>query len=101
MTTSTKFYASVVTLFLKDNINFLKNLKQGFKRAISWNKYRTQPKNIYTTQPKINYLDYMIDPKFRNINRLFVLSFTNGISDPTRSFFDDVNCRNQIFKSIN
>ena len=30
----------------------------------------------------------MIDPTFRNINRLFVLSFKNGNIDPTRDFFD-------------
>ena len=30
----------------------------------------------------------MVDPTFRNINRLFVLSFKNGDSDPTRNFFD-------------
>ena len=27
----------------------------------------------------------MIDPKFRNINRSFVLSFKNGDNDPTRN----------------
>ena len=31
----------------------------------------------------------MTDPKFRNINRLFVLSFKNGIDDPTRSSSDE------------
>ena len=34
-------------------------------------KYRSE----ITTQPKNNNSDYMIDPTFRNINRLFVLSF--------------------------
>ena len=29
----------------------------------------------------------MIDPKFRNINRLFVLSLKNGDNDPTRGSF--------------
>ena len=29
----------------------------------------------------------MIDPAFRNINRLFSLSFKNGISDPARDSF--------------
>ena len=29
----------------------------------------------------------MIDPKFRNINRLFVLPFKNGDNDPTRNSF--------------
>ena len=28
----------------------------------------------------------MTDPTFRNINRLFVLSFKNGDNDPTRDF---------------
>ena len=31
----------------------------------------------------------MIDPTFRNINRLFVLSFKNGDNDPTRDSFDE------------
>ena len=33
-------------------------------------------------------LDYMIDPTFRKINRLFVVSFKNGDNDPTRDYFD-------------
>ena len=45
-----KLYVPVVTLPINDNIKFLKNIKQGFKTTISWNKYRseiaTQPKNI-------------------------------------------------------
>ena len=34
----------------------------------------------------MNHLDYLIDPKFRNINRFFAISFKNGDDDPT--FFD-------------
>ena len=30
----------------------------------------------------------MIDPTFRNINKLFVLLFRNGDDDPTRNSFD-------------
>ena len=40
-----------------------------------------------TAQPKSNNLDYMIDPAFRNVNRLFVLSFKNGDDDPARNSF--------------
>ena len=43
-------------------------------------------------QPKNNNLDYMIDRTFRNINRLFVLSFKNGNNDPTRDSFDKFTC---------
>ena len=32
-----------------------------------------------TTQAKNNDLDHLIDPTFRSINRLFVISFKNGV----------------------
>ena len=41
-----------------------------------------------TTEPNNNNIDYLIDPTFRNINRLFILSFKNGNNDPTRDSFD-------------
>ena len=46
--TSTKHYVPVVTLSINYNIKFLENLKQEFKRTVSWNKYRSE----ITTQPK-------------------------------------------------
>ena len=58
-------------------------VKEGFKRTIFWNKYRSE----ITAQAKSNNLDYLIDPTFININRLFVLSFKNGDNDPTRDSF--------------
>ena len=79
--TSTKPYVSVVTLSVNDNIKFLENIKQGFKRTISWNKYRSE----ITTQPNNSNLDYLIDPTLWNINRLFLLSFKFGKNDPTRN----------------
>ena len=66
---STKFYDSVVTLPINDSIKFLDDLKQWFRKAISWNKYRSEIK----TEPKINNLNYMIDATFNNINMLLVL----------------------------
>ena len=77
-----KLYVSVVTLYINDNIKFFENTKQGFKRTISWNIYRSE----ITTQTKSINLDYLIDPKFRNINRLFVLSFKNGIDGPRKNY---------------
>ena len=85
MINSTTFYAPVVTLSVNDNITFLEKLTKGFKRTISWNKYRSE----ITEQPKSNNLDYVIDPTLRNINRLFVPSFKNCDSDPTRNLFDN------------
>ena len=76
-----KLYVPVVILSIKDNIKFLENIKQGFKRTTSWNQYRSE----ITTHTK----NYLIDPTFRNINGLFELSFKNGYDDPTRYSFDD------------
>ena len=83
-TNKAKLYVPVVTLSVNDNIKFLENLKQVFKRTISWKKYRSE----ITTQTKNNNLDYLIGPTFTNINRLFVLSFKNCSNDPTRDSFD-------------
>ena len=69
---------------MNDNIKFLGNIKQEFKWAIFWNKYRSEA----TTKPKNNNLDYLIDPICRNINRLFVLLFENGNNDCMRDSFD-------------
>ena len=37
-----KLYTPVVTFSINDNINFLENIKQGFKRTIYWNKFRSE-----------------------------------------------------------
>ena len=71
--TDTKLYVPVVTLSTKDDNNFLEQLKSGFKRTIKWNKYRSE----MTNQTKTNHLNYLIDPTFTKVNRLFVLSLKN------------------------
>ena len=55
--------------------NFSEQLKTGFKRTIKWNKHRSQ----MTVQPQNNNLNYLIDPTFTNVNRLFILSFERNI----------------------
>ena len=63
----------VVILSTQDNSKILQQLKSGFKRAINLNKY--QPK--VSPERQNQYLDFLIDPGFRGVNRLFVLSFEN------------------------
>ena len=75
----------MLTFSINNNIKFSENIKQGFKITISWNKHRSE----ITTQPKSNNLDYLIDPTFRNINRLFVLLFKYGNDDSTRNYFGE------------
>ena len=73
-TTDRKFYVPVVTLSKENNGRLLEQLKSGFKRIIKWNKYISQR----TVQPQNNNLNYLIDPKFTKVNRLFVLSFARN-----------------------
>ena len=68
-----KLYVPVVTLSAKNDNKLLEELKKGFKRTIKWNKYRSEMSN----QTKNNNLNYLIDPTFPNVNRLFVLTFEN------------------------
>ena len=71
--TDCKFHVPVVTLSAENDKKILGKLKTGFKRTIKWNKYRSEMSN----QTKNNNLNYLIDPTFTNVNRLFVLYFQN------------------------
>ena len=82
--TGTKRYVPIVILFINDNIKFLENLNQGFKRTVYLNKYRPE----ISTQPDNNNLDYIIDPTFKHISRLFVQLFKIGDNELTRGSFD-------------
>ena len=67
--TDRKLCVPVVTLSL-----LLQQLKSEFKRTIKWDKYRSQ----MTVQSNSNNLNYLIDPTFTKINRLFVLPFARN-----------------------
>ena len=71
--TDTKLYVPKVTLSTEDNEKLLEQLKLGFKRTINWNKYQSK----VPTEKQNQYLDFLIDPAFQGVNRLFVLSFEN------------------------
>ena len=81
--TDTKLFVPVVTLSKENDIKLLEQLKSGFKRTIKWNKYRSQ----MTIQPQNNNLNYLIDPTFTNVNRLFVLLFTRNNAGDNRDSF--------------
>ena len=71
--TETNIYVPVVTLSTQDNEKLLPQLKSGFKRKISWNKYLAKPE-LLAQNANLNYL---IEPSFQDVNRLFVLAFEN------------------------
>ena len=71
--TDTKLYVPVVTLSTQENTKLLQQLKSGFKRVINWDKYLSNPE-LLAQNPNLNYL---IEPSFQGVNRLFVLDFEN------------------------
>ena len=71
--TETNLYVPVATLSTQDNAKLLEQLKSGFKRTIKQNKYESSIK----TFARNRYLNYLINPSFQGVNRLFVLSFEN------------------------
>ena len=72
-TTDTNLYVPVVTLSTKVNAKLLEQLKSGFQRTMNWNKYQS---NI-STEAQNQHLDFLINPSFQGVNRLFLLSFAN------------------------
>ena len=83
--TDTKLYVPLVTLSKENDTKLLEQLKTGFKRTIKWNKCRSQ----ITVQSQNNNLNYLIDPTFTNVNRLFVLPFPRTNVGDNRDSFSD------------
>ena len=52
--TETNLYVPVVTLSTQDNAKLLPQLKSGFKRTVSWNKYLSKPE-LLPQNPNLNY----------------------------------------------
>ena len=79
--TDTNLYVPVVTLSTDDNEKLLQQLRSGFKRVINWNKYLSRPA-LLAQNPNLNYL---IDPRFQGVNRIFVLAFENNVQRTVHS----------------
>ena len=80
-TTDTKLYVPVVTLSTQENTKLFQQLKSGFKRVINWNKYLSKPE-LLAQNPNLNYL---VEPSFQGVNRLFVLAFENDAQSTSHS----------------
>ena len=72
------------------------NIKRGFKSKSSWNKYGPE----ITTQQKSNNLDYLIDPTFRNFNRLFAFSFEKVAMILQEILLVSIACHQQKSKTL-
>ena len=82
--TETRLYVPVVTLSTQENINFLQELKPGFKKVINWNKYLSKPE-LLRRNPNLNYL---VERSFQGVNRLFALAFENDAKKTSHSGYN-------------
>ena len=69
--TETNLHVPVVTLSTQDNAKLLPQLKSGFKRTISWDKYQAKPELL---AQNVN-LNHLIEPSFQGVNRLIAFAF--------------------------
>ena len=95
--TDTKLYVQVVTLSKQNDKKLLEQLKSGFKRTVKWNKYKSQ----VTIQPQNKSLNYLIDPTFTKVNRLFVLLFARNAEKDHRHSFSNYFVPNVRIKDFN
>ena len=95
--TDAKLYVPVVTLSTENDKKLLEQLKSGFKRTVKWNKYRSQ----MTIQPQNNNFNYLIDPTFTSVNRLFVLSLKRNNAGDNRDSFSHYYAPNVEIKDFN
>ena len=99
--TDIKFYLPVVTSSKENDKKLLEQLKSGFERTVKWNKYRSQ----MTVQINNNNLNYLIDPTFIRVNRLFVLSFerikANNVKKDRRDSFSHYYVPNVEIQDFN
>ena len=61
--TETNLYVPVIFLSTQDNSKLLPQLKSGFKRTISWNKYIAKPELLAQNVS----LNYLIEPSFQGV----------------------------------
>ena len=81
--TDTKLYMPIATLSTKDNTNLTKQLNEGFKRTVYWNRYKAIPYTgiLNGNNPHTKTLD----ASFEGVNRLFVLGCATGNNEPTQN----------------
>ena len=73
---STKYYVPIVTLTTKDNVNLTKQLNEGFKRSVYWNKYKSK---IVTQEADANNPKrFFLNASIQGVNRLLVIAFDNS-----------------------
>ena len=85
----------MITLSQQDNAKLLQQSKSGFTRVINWNKYLSK-RELLAPNPNLNYL---VEPSFQGINRIFVLAYENDAqrANTRRCHLPNVEIKNYNF----
>ena len=77
--TDTKLYVPVVTLSAEDNVKLVKELNEGFKRPVYWNKYKVIDHKVakIAAANAEKHIRELLDSSYQVVKRLYVLAYDN------------------------
>ena len=83
-----KLYVPVVTLSAEDNIKLVRQLNEGFKRPVCWNKYKVIGNKVVeiVAANADKHIREMLDSSYQQVKRLFVPAYDNKAGDNQVSF---------------
>ena len=81
--TDAKLYVPVVTLSAEDNVKLVKQLNEGFKRPVYWNKYKViDNKVVEIAAANVQkHIRELIDSSYQGVKTLLVLAYDDIIGD--------------------
>ena len=97
--TDSKLLVPIGTLSTKDSVNLTKQLNEGFKRSVYWNRYETKPTKVIEQGKNIYEL---LNALFQGVKRLFVFAYAfaappeGGNSDDTAGMKNNFLPRGKI-----
>ena len=77
--TDVRLYVPVVTLSAEDNVKLVKQLNEGFKRPVYWNKYKVIDNKVVAIAAANaeKHIRELLDSSYQGVKRLFVLAYDN------------------------
>ena len=81
--TDAKLYVPGVTLSAEDNVKLVKQLNEGFKRPVYWNKYKVTGNKVvgFAAANVQKHIRELIDSSYQGLKTVFVLAYDDVIDD--------------------
>ena len=88
--TDAKLYVPVVTLSTEDNAKLTKQLSEGFKRPVYWNKYKAIDNKVVEiiAANAEKHIRELLDSNYQEAKRLFVFAYNNTADDENQVSVD-------------